>query len=226
MRCFFANILVALFAISFVVPAAADTADNVVKLSKYNFDSLVGQGHWFIKFYAPWCAFCKKMAPTWIELADTVSKKQHPVTIGEFDCTSDTDFCKNLQVTGYPTLYFFARGTKKKQFKVTGSLTHDQLLDWVKDELEADGVSLEVPAKGPTRGPEYRTGLFSFLKVWPTASFLVNVYLLISFLAFMVLISCWCLFAWMYHTDENYEDHDDRPQDQQQGAPKERKKDL
>lgn len=221
------SLFVIFFALSAISPTSADADANVVKLSKFNFESLVGQGHWFIKFYAPWCSFCKKMAPTWVELADTQAKYGQTLRIGEFDCTTATDFCKDLQVTGYPTLLFFSKGQKMHQFKVTGSLTHDTLLDWAKSKLLEQGVDLEKAQQGDQgdrrSGPEYRTGLFSFLKFWPTQSFLVNVYLLISFMAFFMLFSCWCAFAWMYHTDENEDEEDDRPA---AAAPKENKKEL
>ncbi len=70
----------------------------------------------FIKFYAPWCGHCKKLAPVWSELADEL-KHNKQVSIGQVDCTQAQDLCKKLEVTGYPTLKSFHGGESHAQFR-------------------------------------------------------------------------------------------------------------
>ena len=79
-------------------------------------------GVWFIKFYAPWCGHCKRMAPIWEELAEEM--KNSYVHIASLDCTENRDACERIEISGYPSLYVLDGG-KAYQFK--GARTFDNL---------------------------------------------------------------------------------------------------
>ncbi|KAL6079316.1 Protein disulfide-isomerase A3 [Balamuthia mandrillaris] len=51
--------------------------------------------------YAPWCGHCKRLAPTWDELA---TKTEGKFNVGKVDCTVEKAVCSKLGVRGYPTI--------------------------------------------------------------------------------------------------------------------------
>lgn len=99
------------------------TADGKVLSLNYNsFHSAVEEGPIFVKFFAPWCGHCKKLAPSkskpslyprrlhlflirkkaWIEFASEMEGK---VTVAEVDCDEHKILCKMQGIRGYPTIF-------------------------------------------------------------------------------------------------------------------------
>ena len=90
---------------------AFTSARNVFELTESNWDEVILDNKhdrdqeidWFVKFYAPWCGHCKKLAPTWEEFA---IKHSSLVNVAEVDCTVHTRLCDDYEVRGYPTIMY------------------------------------------------------------------------------------------------------------------------
>ena len=86
----------------------AEEASSALDLNNDNFVSQVSRSPHFVMFFAPWCGHCKRLAPTWEELAEKLNKDvNEKVTIAKVDCTEAKALCNAQEVTGYPTLKFF-----------------------------------------------------------------------------------------------------------------------
>lgn len=62
---------------------------------------------WLVKFYAPWCGHCVKLAPVLDDVAPILAGK---MSIGKVDCTTEQVLCKKFSVKSYPTLKYFRNG--------------------------------------------------------------------------------------------------------------------
>ena len=92
--------------------AAPETQGNVVIVVGTEFEKLVMDPtkDVLVKFYAPWCGHCKKLAPVWDELGE-IYKDNANVVIAKFDSTVDES--DGVEIRGYPTLKWFPRGNKE-----------------------------------------------------------------------------------------------------------------
>jgi len=95
--------LVCVVVIGLAPQAAADDDSLVWELTDDNFVSKTSSGTWFVKFYAPWCGHCKRLAPVWDEAAAKMTGK---VNFAKMDCTAHT--CPGVR--GYPTLKLYEEG--------------------------------------------------------------------------------------------------------------------
>merc|ERR1712058_19419 len=117
----------------------------VVKLDKENFDAETKSGVAFVKFFAPWCGHCKRLAPTWEELAKKYEDNA-AVTVAHVDCTADgnanKDLCSAHGVNGFPTLNVYKDGVKAEEYNGKRDLA--ELAKFVDKHLAAEPAKDEL----------------------------------------------------------------------------------
>ena len=111
----------------------------------------------FLDFYAPWCIWCQRLAPTWEKFAEEINALQNPPTpdvkptfqdvlIASVDCVEQTEFCAEQSIMAFPTLRIFFKGAKfQGDFK--GDRTLEGLRHFLFSAFEANGYELDHPAK-------------------------------------------------------------------------------
>lgn len=101
---------------------------GAIELTDENFVQHTAEGDHFVKFFAPWCGHCQKLAPTWENLAQSL-EQDTGVSIAKVDCTLHRSLCNTFEIKGYPTLLWIRDG--KKLDKYQGSRSHDDLKAFV-----------------------------------------------------------------------------------------------
>jgi len=89
-----------------------------------------------VKYYAPWCGHCKKLAPIWEELGEAY-KDNADLVIAKFDATLNE--ASGVQIQGYPTLIWYPKGDKTGK-KYEG----DRDIEGFKKFLDAESSALKV----------------------------------------------------------------------------------
>ena len=99
---------------------------KVLSLDPTTFHSTLAQGPMFVKFFAPWCGHCKRLAPTWAQVAKALQNGH--VTIAEVNCDDHSELCKKYNIEGYPTLSYIG---KEGMTEYKGGRKFDQLVSFV-----------------------------------------------------------------------------------------------
>lgn len=109
---------------------------GLIELNDKNFNEYTAKGNWFIKYYAPWCGHCQRLAPIWNDLGSALEHDE-TVNIAKIDCTEYRPICKDFDVKGYPTLLWLEDG--KKVDKYSGPRTVEDLKAYVENRLSKGG---------------------------------------------------------------------------------------
>ena len=91
--------------------------NGVLVLQPANVEERITEEGLFVKFYAPWCGHCKRMAGDWETLAAA-----HPDRIAQVNCDMDKPLCTKYGVRGYPTLLFLRKGQEAVPYTSARSL--------------------------------------------------------------------------------------------------------
>uniref|UniRef100_A0A8D8V2H5 Thioredoxin domain-containing protein 5 n=2 Tax=Cacopsylla melanoneura TaxID=428564 RepID=A0A8D8V2H5_9HEMI len=105
--------------------------EPVVSLTSENFNDVTKSGIVFIKFFAPWCGHCKRLAPTWEELGSKLLDNNHGIVIGKVDCTQklSESLCNQEGVDGFPSLYVYKNGVRISEYN--GSRDLEELYQFI-----------------------------------------------------------------------------------------------
>jgi protein disulfide-isomerase-like protein len=89
-----------------LVALALLSGASAVMLTPENYDEATAGKSVFIKFFAPWCGHCKKLAPAWNKLMDEFEGDATRL-VADVDCTAEgKPLCDANGVKGFPTLKF------------------------------------------------------------------------------------------------------------------------
>jgi len=114
----------------FGVALAEETwEEGVLVLTDSNFDEAIAKyDYLLVEFYAPWCGHCKKLAPEYAKAAQVLAAQDPPRYIAKVDATENNEVSERHGIKGFPTLVFYASGTK---LDYTGGRTEDTIVQWI-----------------------------------------------------------------------------------------------
>ncbi|XP_063244147.1 thioredoxin domain-containing protein 5 homolog [Bacillus rossius redtenbacheri] len=127
-------------------PDVPEPVGGLYELTEDSFSKHTERGKHFVKFYAPWCGHCQKLAPVWDSLAKSLEHDKM-VSVAKIDCTVHRTVCNNFDIKGYPTLLWIEDGKKVEKYQ--GQRTHEELKEFVARMIGDEDADAHVVAEQP-----------------------------------------------------------------------------
>lgn len=172
--------------------AEAESASTVVTVTSASFDDVVkgSDGPWILKFYAPWCGHCKRLAPTWHRLSKTLQDSGSPTRVGKIDCTVHRRVCSRFGVNGYPSLFYVREGIV---YKYSGGRSVNAFVEFDQSGWE------KAESIGPIPDETFFSSLVDTAVEWAAENtvlaVLAGILLIAIFVAILVALLDYCLGA-------------------------------
>mmetsp|Transcript_74594 Transcript_74594/g.150874 ORF Transcript_74594/g.150874 Transcript_74594/m.150874 type:complete len:139 (+) Transcript_74594:41-457(+) len=123
--------VLSLFALLAIASAHEFAGTHTVELTAANYDEKTGDGKvYMIAYFAPWCGHCKRLAPSWTEMATKLADNKN-VAVAYIDCTAHREICSDAGVKGYPTIKVLHKNEEYKAYK--GARDIDSLSSFLLD---------------------------------------------------------------------------------------------
>jgi protein disulfide-isomerase A6 len=115
---------------------------DLTELKDDNFKQVLGDAKKakkvvFIKLYAPWCGFCKELAPTWKDLKAKVQEDEQlkdKVMVVQINADSQTDARDYFDLKSFPLIVLYD-GKKDKYFRYGQERTTKNFLKYINEHL-------------------------------------------------------------------------------------------
>ncbi|XP_063685087.1 uncharacterized protein LOC134819209 isoform X1 [Bolinopsis microptera] len=136
-------------------PKAAPKTEAVTELGDDNFKAQLKKSRFtLVKFYAPWCGHCRKLAPIWTEIGEHYINQQD-VVLAKVNCDAHEKLCDKHKVNVFPALFLFENDKKLKHAcKRRKKEDIMQFVDKFLKTAPADGSAPVEPVEEPELVPE------------------------------------------------------------------------
>lgn len=90
---------------------------DVIQLSGKNFLDTLKQGPLLVKFYSHRCGFCRKLSPTWEDLATEAKKSGKPWKVVKVNALNEEKIARKYNINAFPTIYYLENGKNPVLYK-------------------------------------------------------------------------------------------------------------